>query len=24
WRMLSDVATGRLSLIDRKHDKIPS
>ena len=22
WRMLSDVATGRLSLIDRKHDKI--
>ncbi|MFI7962344.1 DUF962 domain-containing protein, partial [Acinetobacter baumannii] len=23
-RMLSDVATGRLSLIDRKHDKIPS
>ncbi|EHU2952650.1 DUF962 domain-containing protein [Acinetobacter baumannii] len=24
WRMLSDVAAGRLSLIDRKHDKIPS
>ncbi len=24
WRMLSDVATGRLSLIDRKHDKIDS
>ncbi len=24
WRMLSDVAMGRLSLIDRKHDKIPS
>jgi hypothetical protein len=24
WRMLSDVARGRLSLTDRKHDKIPS
>jgi hypothetical protein len=24
WRMLSDVARGRLSLVDRKFDKIPS
>ncbi|EOQ64815.1 hypothetical protein F935_00466 [Acinetobacter calcoaceticus ANC 3811] len=24
WRMLSDVARGRLSLTDRKYDKIPS
>lgn len=24
WRMLSDIGRGRLSLIDRKYDKIPS
>ncbi|WP_080649432.1 DUF962 domain-containing protein [Acinetobacter pittii] len=24
WRMLTDVARGRLSLVDRKFDKIPS